>query len=133
MNLGYLRFVVYQIHFLRSFLRRPHTDRFPDDVLKKLRWNRNCDSYEKNATGAEKTGIQRIPAGIGNLAALAIALFIACHPHCCCYCPSCPQRCPLYCSPATLVAITIALATLAIPLFIAHHLIAVAIANVIPV
>jgi hypothetical protein len=63
----YLRFFVYQIHFLRSFLRRPHTDRFPDDALKKLRRNRNHDSCEKNATGAEKTGIRRIPAGIGNL------------------------------------------------------------------
>ncbi len=28
----------------------------------------NRDSYEKNATGAKKTGIRRIPAGIGNLA-----------------------------------------------------------------
>ncbi len=67
MNVEYLRFFVYQIYFLRSFLRRPHTDRFPDDVLKKLRRNRNRDSCEKNATGAEKTGILRIPAGIGNL------------------------------------------------------------------
>ncbi len=40
---------------------------FPDDVLKKLRRNRNPDSCERNATGAEKTGIRRIPAGIGNL------------------------------------------------------------------
>ncbi len=61
-----LKFFVYQIHFLHSFLRRPHTDRFPDDVLKKLWRNRNCDSCEKNATGAEKTVIRRIPAGIGN-------------------------------------------------------------------
>ena len=67
MNVEYLRFFVYQIHFLRSFLRRPHTDRFPDDVLKKLRRNRNRDSCEKNATGVEKTGIRRIPAGMGNL------------------------------------------------------------------
>ncbi len=36
---------VQQIDILHSFLRRPHTDRFPDDVLKKLRQNRNCDSY----------------------------------------------------------------------------------------
>jgi hypothetical protein len=57
----------YQIHFVFSLLRRPHTDRFPDDVLKKLRRNWNRDSCEKNATGAEKTGIRRIPAGIGNL------------------------------------------------------------------
>jgi hypothetical protein len=63
----YLRFVVYQIHFLCSFLRRPHTDRFPDDVLKKLRRNRNRDSCEKNTTGTENTGIWRIPAGICNL------------------------------------------------------------------
>ncbi len=38
---------------LRSFLRKPHTDRFPDDVLKKLRRNRNRDSCEKTATGTE--------------------------------------------------------------------------------
>jgi hypothetical protein len=62
-----LGFFVYQIHFLRSFLRRPHTDRFPDDVLKKLRQNRNRDSCKKNSTGTENTGIWRIPAGIGNL------------------------------------------------------------------
>jgi hypothetical protein len=36
--------------------------------LTRLRRNRNCDSCEKNATGTEKTGIHRIPAGIGNLA-----------------------------------------------------------------
>ena len=58
---------VKQIDILRSFLRRPQTDRFPDDIPKKLRWNRNRDSCEKSATGAEKTGIRRIPAGIGNL------------------------------------------------------------------
>jgi hypothetical protein len=51
---------------LRERGNRPHTDRFPDDVLKKLWQNRNCDSCEENATGAEKTGIRRIPAGIGN-------------------------------------------------------------------
>jgi hypothetical protein len=62
-----LKFFVYQIHFLRSFLRRPHTDRFPDDVLKKLRRNRYRDSCEKNATGTENTGIGRIPAGICNI------------------------------------------------------------------
>jgi hypothetical protein len=32
-----------------------------------LQRNRNCDSCSKGATGIEKTGIQRIPAGIGNL------------------------------------------------------------------
>ncbi len=58
---------VYQIDILHSFLRRPHTDRFPDDVLKKLRRNRNLDSCEKSTTGAEETGIQRIPTGITNL------------------------------------------------------------------
>ncbi len=36
-------------------------------LKKKLRWNRNRDSCEKSATGTEKKGIQRIPAGIGNL------------------------------------------------------------------
>jgi hypothetical protein len=59
---------VYQIDILRSFLRRPHTDRFPDDILKKLRRNSNPDSCEKNATGTENAGIWRIPAGICNLA-----------------------------------------------------------------
>jgi hypothetical protein len=58
---------VYQIDILRSFLRRPHTDRFPDDVLKKNRRNRNHDSCIKSTTGVEKTGIRRIPAGICNL------------------------------------------------------------------
>jgi hypothetical protein len=58
---------VYQIDILHSFLRRPHTDRFPYDVLKKLRPNKNCDSCEKSATGAEETGIRRIPTGITNL------------------------------------------------------------------
>ncbi len=43
-----------QIYFLRSFLHRPHTDRFPDDVPKKLRRNRKRDSCEKKATGTEK-------------------------------------------------------------------------------
>ncbi len=38
---------VYHIDILRSFLRRPHTDKFPDDVPKKLRRNRNRDSCEK--------------------------------------------------------------------------------------
>ncbi len=60
---------VSQVDILCSFLRRSHTDRFPDDVPKKLTRNRNRDSGEKSATGAEKTGIRRIPAGIGNLAA----------------------------------------------------------------
>ncbi len=58
---------VYQIDILCSFLRRPHTDRFPDDVLKKLWRSRNRDSCKKSTTGAEKTGIQRIPTGITNL------------------------------------------------------------------
>jgi hypothetical protein len=52
---------------LHSFLRRPHTDRYPDDILKKLRRNGNRDSCEKNATGTKNTGIRRIPAGICNL------------------------------------------------------------------
>ncbi len=59
---------VSQIDILRSFLCKPHTDRFPDDVLKKLRRNRNHDSCEKSATGMENAGIRRIPAGICNLA-----------------------------------------------------------------
>ncbi len=67
MYVEYLRFFVYQIQFLRSFLRRPHTDRFPDDIPKMLRRNRNRDSCEKNVTGMENTGIRRIPAGITNL------------------------------------------------------------------
>jgi hypothetical protein len=45
-------------------LSMPHTDRFPDDVPKKLRRNRNPDSCEKSATRAEETGIRRIPTGI---------------------------------------------------------------------
>jgi hypothetical protein len=45
---------VEQIDILRSFLWWPHTDRFPDDVPKKLRRNRNRDSCEKSTTGAEK-------------------------------------------------------------------------------
>ncbi len=49
----YHRIVLYsvfvkQIDILHSFLRRPHTDRFPDDVQKKLRRNRNRDSCEKS-------------------------------------------------------------------------------------
>jgi hypothetical protein len=62
---------------LRSFLCRPHTDRFPDDVLKKLRQNRNCHSCEKNATGTEITGIRRIPAGTCNLAVLQVCACIS--------------------------------------------------------
>ena len=65
-----------QIHFLRSILRRPHTDRISEGVLKIFRRNRNRDSCEKNATGTENTGIRRIPAGIGNLGA---ALSSSCH------------------------------------------------------
>jgi hypothetical protein len=60
-------FFCIQIHFLHSILRRPHTHRISDDVLKKLRRSRNRVSCEKNTTGAEKTGIQRIPAGNTNL------------------------------------------------------------------
>jgi hypothetical protein len=56
------------MHFLRSFLRRPHTERISDGVLKMFRRNRNRDSCEKNTTGTEYTGIRRIPAGLGNLA-----------------------------------------------------------------
>jgi hypothetical protein len=82
------------------------------------------------------------------LAPLAIALFVACHRHCRCYCPCRPRNCPLrrppprrrrHCPccrhrlPATLVAITIALATLAIALLVACHLADVAIAHVIAV
>ncbi len=36
MYVEYLSFFVYQIHFLCSFLRRPHTDRFPNDVPDKV-------------------------------------------------------------------------------------------------
>ena len=36
----------YQIHFLRSILRRPHTDRIPEGVPKKVRRNRKRDSCE---------------------------------------------------------------------------------------
>ncbi len=28
----------------------------PDDVLKKLQWNKNCDFCERNTTGMENTG-----------------------------------------------------------------------------
>ena len=59
---------------LRSFLCKPHTDRFPDGVQKKLRPNSNRDSCEKNATGTEYTGIRRIPAGITNLDSKPIAV-----------------------------------------------------------
>jgi len=48
-------------------LRWLHTDRIPEGVLKKFRRNRNHDSCEKSATGAENAGILRIPAGITNL------------------------------------------------------------------
>ncbi len=48
----------YQIDILRSFLHRPHTDRFPDDVLKKLRRNRNRDSCEKKH---QRSGKNRNP------------------------------------------------------------------------
>jgi hypothetical protein len=56
------------MHFLRSFLCRPHTERISDGVLKMFRRNRNRDSCEKNTTGTEYTGIRRISAGLGNLA-----------------------------------------------------------------
>jgi len=45
-----------------------HTDRITEGPPKKFRRNRNRDSCEKSATGAENTGILRIPAGITNLA-----------------------------------------------------------------
>jgi hypothetical protein len=60
--------VFLQIHFLRSILRRPHTDRISEGVKKRLRRNRNRDSCGKSATGTENTGIRRIPTGICNLA-----------------------------------------------------------------
>jgi hypothetical protein len=50
-----------------GYVRRPGTDRIPEGVKKKLRRNRNPDSCGKSATGTEKTGIRRTPAGIGNL------------------------------------------------------------------
>jgi hypothetical protein len=82
---------VKQIDILPSFLRKPHTDRFPDDVLKKLWRNRNRDSCEKNATGTENAGIRRIPAGIRNLdthffvtnMSSANSYFLVRHFHCC--------------------------------------------------
>ena len=37
--------------------------------LPRSRRNRNRDSCSKQATGKEKSGIRRIPAGIGNLVA----------------------------------------------------------------
>ena len=40
-------FFFLQIYFLHSILRRPHTDRIPDDVPKKLQRNRNRVSCEK--------------------------------------------------------------------------------------
>jgi hypothetical protein len=51
-----------------SYVRRPGTERIPEGVKTKLRRNRNPDSCGKNATGTEKTGIRRIPAGKDNLA-----------------------------------------------------------------
>ena len=59
--------VFLQIHFLRSILRRPHTDRIPEGLKKMFRRNRNRDSCGKSATGKENTGIWRIPTGKGNL------------------------------------------------------------------
>ncbi len=50
------------------YVHRPGTDRIPEGVEKKLGQNRNPDSCGKSATGTEKTGIRRIPAGICNLA-----------------------------------------------------------------
>ena len=61
-------FFLQQIHFLRIILRRPHTDSIPEGAPKMFLRNRNHDSCEKSATGAENTGILRIPAGITNLA-----------------------------------------------------------------
>jgi hypothetical protein len=61
------------LYFFKSYVAsygyvcRPGTDRIPEGVKKKLRRNRNPDSCGKSATGTEKTGIWRIPAGIGNL------------------------------------------------------------------
>jgi hypothetical protein len=49
-----------------GYVRRPGTDRIPEEEKKFLR-NRNRDSCEKSATGEENTGILRIPAGITNL------------------------------------------------------------------
>ena len=58
----------YFFQFLRSLLRRPHTDRIPEGLKKMFRRNRNRDSCGKSATGKENTGIWRIPTGKGNLA-----------------------------------------------------------------
>jgi len=44
-----------------------HTDRITEGAPKKFLRNRNRDSCEKSATGAENTGILRVPAGITNL------------------------------------------------------------------
>jgi len=43
-------FFFLQIYFLHSILRRPHTDRIPDDVPKKLQRNRNRVSFEKKTS-----------------------------------------------------------------------------------
>jgi hypothetical protein len=52
---------------LCSFLCKPHTDRFPDGVKKKLWQKSNRDSCEKNTTGTEYTGIRSIPARIDKM------------------------------------------------------------------
>jgi hypothetical protein len=49
----------------------------------------------------------------------ALTLLVACHPHCC-HSRCCRHR-PRFCSPHTLIAVTIALATIAIAIVIAVH------------
>jgi hypothetical protein len=78
-----------------GYVRRPGTERIPEGVKKKLRRNRNPDSCGKGATGTEKTGIRRIPAGIGNL---------VCHTatNISCYHPSVNTRRVIYYTMCTL-------------------------------
>jgi hypothetical protein len=56
-----------QIYFLRSFLRKPHTDSFPDDLPEKLRRKRNRVSFEKTPQEWKKQEsgeffLQKIPS-----------------------------------------------------------------------
>jgi hypothetical protein len=70
---GYVTHEIVRLFFFKSYVtsygyvRRPRTDRIPEGVKQKLRQNRNPDSCGKSATGMEKTGTRRIPAGICNL------------------------------------------------------------------
>ncbi len=82
MAIGRVRmFYFLQIHFLRSILRLPHTDRIPDGLPAKVPAEQKSWYLFKTSNRNRKTGIRRIPTGLGNLApgSIITVLIVLCY------------------------------------------------------